>query len=340
MANSQYEYVKDFESSPTLLPHTYTVVRIDGVAFSQFSAAHQWHKPMDERAVALMNACAIECMRRFPDITMAYGVSDEFSFLLHPYTTLYNRRIDKLITVIASTFASQFVFLWSKYFDVNETPLQSAPSFDARATSYPTIETARDYFSWRQVDCHINALYNLAFSKLMEVENLSPYEAHKILGPTDSGQKNEILFSRFGINYNNTPAIYRKGSIILWELTPPNVSSPHDTSNFEKLSSTHPESISAENFITETDPNSITISSNANDNSLLTAAAPDSNRSPPNLKRVITIVHEDLINATFYERHVGIIPYIPSRALLQAAKIAKKKLAKQLHKKLKNCKPI
>jgi tRNA(His) guanylyltransferase len=29
-----------------------------------------------------------------------------------------------------------------------------------------------------------------------------------------SADKNEILFSRFGINYNNEPEMYRKGSVV------------------------------------------------------------------------------------------------------------------------------
>lgn len=31
---------------------------------------------------------------------------------------------------------------------------------------------------------------------------------------TISSDKNEILFSKFGINYNNEPEIYKKGSVI------------------------------------------------------------------------------------------------------------------------------
>lgn len=34
--------------------------------------------------------------------------------------------------------------------------------------------------------------------------------------------KNEILFSRFGINYNNEPEMYKKGSVIFRDVrTPP-----------------------------------------------------------------------------------------------------------------------
>jgi tRNA(His) guanylyltransferase len=32
-----------------------------------------------------------------------------------------------------------------------------------------------------------------------------------------SGDKNEILFSEFNINYNNLPEMFRKGTVLLWE---------------------------------------------------------------------------------------------------------------------------
>lgn len=35
---------------------------------------------------------------------------------------------------------------------------------------------------------------------------------------TVSGDKNEILFSRFGINYNNEPEVYKKGSVLFREV--------------------------------------------------------------------------------------------------------------------------
>ena len=36
---------------------------------------------------------------------------------------------------------------------------------------------------------------------------------------TLSADKNEILFSRFGINYNNEPEIYKKGSVIFRDVS-------------------------------------------------------------------------------------------------------------------------
>ena len=37
---------------------------------------------------------------------------------------------------------------------------------------------------------------------------------------TDSSAKNELLFSRFSINYNNEPQMYRKGSVLIWAPLP------------------------------------------------------------------------------------------------------------------------
>ena len=45
----------------------------------------------------------------------------------------------------------------------------------------------------------------------------SPADAQAELKTTVSKDKNEILFSRFGINYNNLPERYRKGTVVLRE---------------------------------------------------------------------------------------------------------------------------
>lgn len=38
-----------------------------------------------------------------------------------------------------------------------------------------------------------------------------------ILQGTVSSDKNELLFSEFGINYNTLPQLYRKGTVLLWQ---------------------------------------------------------------------------------------------------------------------------
>lgn len=83
---------------------------------------------------------------------------------------------------------------------------------------------------------HINNLYNTVFWALVQQGGQTTTEAHAALRVrqsraynscnllcsneqgTVSSQKHEILFSRFGINYNNLDACFRKGSILVREV--------------------------------------------------------------------------------------------------------------------------
>jgi tRNA(His) guanylyltransferase len=61
------------------------------------------------------------------------------------------------------------------------TPLKSIPSFDSRTVLYPSDRALRDYLSWRQVDCHINNLYNTCFWALVNKASKTQREAENIL---------------------------------------------------------------------------------------------------------------------------------------------------------------
>eukprot|EP00299_Pterocystis_sp_00344_P017705 c8868_g1_i2.p1 GENE.c8868_g1_i2~~c8868_g1_i2.p1 ORF type:complete len:249 (-),score=43.74 c8868_g1_i2:611-1357(-) len=213
MANSRYEYVKQFESDPVVLPNCFMVVRIDGRSFHKFSTEHAFTKPNDLRALNLMNECAKAVLIEFPDIVVAIGQSDEFSFVFKRNSAVYKRRSSKIITAVCSIFTSNYVFHWNTF--LPDVQLKYPPTFDGRVVAYPTDKNLKDYISWRQVDCHINNLYNTCFWNLVLQSNLSVAEAHKTLQGTQAAQKNDILFSKFNINYNNEPAIFRKGSVLL-----------------------------------------------------------------------------------------------------------------------------
>ena len=211
MAKSKYEYVKKFEVNDICLPNCWIVVRIDGRNFHRFSDEHHFVKPNDIRCLSLMNKCAKEVMEQFHDICLSYGQSDEYSFVFKRKTTQFGRRKNKLMSNIVSLFSSSFVFYWDNYF--NELKLKYPPMFDSRTVVYPSLENIRDYLAWRQVDCHINNLYNTCFWALVQNGNYSKTNAENKLKSTLSSDKNEILFTEFGINYNNEPAIYKKGTI-------------------------------------------------------------------------------------------------------------------------------
>ncbi|KAF5684992.1 tRNA(His) guanylyltransferase [Fusarium circinatum] len=222
MANSKFEYVRNFETADPLLPNTWIVVRVDGRGFTKMCAKYGFEKPNDRRALDLMNTAAKAVVTELPEITIAYGVSDEYSFVFHKACTLFDRRASKLVSTVVSTFTANYVYFWSTHFP--DSPLSPPlPSFDGRAVCYPSVQNLRDYMSWRQADCHINNLYNTCFWSLIQLGGLDNKEAESTLARTLAADKNEILFSRFSINYNNEPEIYRKGSVIFrdYELVDP-----------------------------------------------------------------------------------------------------------------------
>lgn len=205
------------------------------LTYARLSSYYAFVKPNDVRALHLMNAAAQHTLSVLPDIVIAYGHSDEYSFVFHKNTSLFERRTAKITSTVVSTFTAAYVHLWPLHFspssqdeqasvgttnvstEVKPLDLNHLPTFDARAVCYPSIRNFRDYLSWRQADCHINNLYNTTFWALVQQGRMSNTEAEEFLKGTFSADKNEILFSKFGINYNNELEIFKKGSTVLRE---------------------------------------------------------------------------------------------------------------------------
>uniref|UniRef100_A0A182JDS3 Probable tRNA(His) guanylyltransferase n=1 Tax=Anopheles atroparvus TaxID=41427 RepID=A0A182JDS3_ANOAO len=185
MALSRFEYVKQFEHEDKLLSNCWIVVRIDGKGFHRFCNVHKFDKPNDPDALQLMNMAGMTVMQEFNEIAVAFGQSDEYSFVFRRDASIYQRRRDKLVSYVASLFTSAYMFHWDRIFHSRSLFIRYPPSFDARAVLYPTDDNLRDYLSWRQADVHVNNLYNTTFWNL------------------------------FNINYNNEPIMYRKGTILL-----------------------------------------------------------------------------------------------------------------------------
>lgn len=149
-------------------------------------------KPNDLRALKLMNAVAEAVLKELPDISCAYGISDEYrydthvgvescecsysSFIFERSTKLFDRRercavflgrmlaignnnllSSKILTTVVSTFTSYYTHLWARFFpEISLSP--PMPSFDGRVVTYPSLQNVRDYMSWRQVDCKTRSI--------------------------------------------------------------------------------------------------------------------------------------------------------------------------------------
>ncbi|WPH04850.1 tRNAHis guanylyltransferase [Acrodontium crateriforme] len=213
MANTEFGYVRSFEQWDALPPSNWIVVRIDGRGFTKLCKKYDFAKPNDTRAIALMNSAAEQVVRSFVDVVLAYGQSDEYSFIFAENTALFDRRNSKLATSVATLFTAEYCLQWKDFFPGTELE-RPFPTFDGRCVCYPKQAILRDYLSWRQADCHINNLYNTVFWTLVLKGGRTTTEAEHELKGSLAADKNEILFKQFGINYNNEDEIWRKGTVI------------------------------------------------------------------------------------------------------------------------------
>ncbi|XP_038883677.1 tRNA(His) guanylyltransferase 1-like isoform X1 [Benincasa hispida] len=212
MANSKYEYVKLFEVDDEVMLPNLIVVRVDGLDFRSFSEVHGFVKPNDEKALELMNCCAMSTMEMFSDVIFSYGFNDEYSFVFKKTSKFYQRRASKLYSLVVSFFTSVYITKWQEFFP--QKNLRYPPSFRARVVCCASIEVLQAYLAWRQQFCHISNLDNTCFWKLVECGK-TDREAHDFLKVTEKKEKHELLFQKFNINYANLNAIFRQGSCIL-----------------------------------------------------------------------------------------------------------------------------
>lgn len=195
-----------------------------------------------------MNLAAHHVMDNFKDIVLAYGQSDEFSFILPPRSNLMDRSMDSISSAFTSAFTSAFVYYWHEYFATNRKlfkadplccPLKQIPTFDSRCVIYPTTQSIEDYLRWRQADCHINNLYNTTFYALTgEYSRYIPFDfkryelkqldesqvsgefythqvATKRLSKTVSQDKKNILLNDYKIVYDDELEQFRRGSVLM-----------------------------------------------------------------------------------------------------------------------------
>ena len=115
--------------------------------------------------VALLSAATQAVLEELPDVVLAYGQSDEYSFVLRKLSQLYERRArcagasranacasrlltlraprSKLTSVIVSLFTSHYVMRWHEH--LPDTPLRSAPARSAREKPPPAKPQAEHH---------------------------------------------------------------------------------------------------------------------------------------------------------------------------------------------------
>ena len=276
----------------------------------RLSSHYHFSKPNDSHALNLMNTAASHTLSQQPQIAVAYGYSDEYSFILDRATTLFDRRASKLISTLVSTFTSAYIFHWAQHFP--STPLEPdrLPSFDGRAVCYPTTANLRDYLSWRQADCHVNNLYNTAFWALVLKGGTSQVDAEQELKGTLSSDKNELLWGRFGINYNREPEMYRKGSVVFRDLGTTPAEKSHASSR-PGLDSGVPTSPQQEHGHPPFHDQPHAVDADTDPTSAIGASQPSKTQTEKakkaKRKATIVVMHSDIIKDAFWDERPWIL---------------------------------
>src|SRR5690348_15136893 len=100
------------------LPSAWVVLRLDGRGFTKFTERESFEKPFDFKFQELMRQTAQALLQEMQAI-YAYTESDEISLLFRPDWDLYDREVEKLVSISASIASATFslVHQGRAYFD-------------------------------------------------------------------------------------------------------------------------------------------------------------------------------------------------------------------------------
>jgi tRNA(His) 5'-end guanylyltransferase len=189
-----------------VLPGVKMVARLDGRSFTRLTKEeHAFAAPFDERFRDLMIETA-EYLMTSTGFRFSYGYteSDEISLLFAPGEDKFNRKLRKLVSILAGEASSKFSLL-----------LGAIGVFDCRISQLPSVELVVDYFRWRNEDAHRNALSAHSYWWLRK-QGASVADATARLNGLSIADKNELLFQS-GINFNDLPLWQRRGIGLVWE---------------------------------------------------------------------------------------------------------------------------
>jgi len=192
----------EYFHSLRLLPGAWVVIRVDGRSFSRFTKSN-FDKPFDLKFHQLMSQTAKALLEELHGI-YAYSESDEISVLFSPNWDLFDRSLEKIVSISASIASSTFTHAVGK-----------VVNFDSRAWLGANPSQVVDYFRWRQSDATRCALNGWCYWKLREAGK-NTREATAMLDGKSVAFKNELLF-QYGINFNELPTWQRRGVGLYWE---------------------------------------------------------------------------------------------------------------------------
>jgi len=202
--------IHEIYSTMRLPPTTPFIVRCDGRNFRSLCSRLGFKKPFDEDFAKIMVAAAKAVFNSGFNPTLAYIQSDEISYLFTK-EQIFNRRLEKILSIIPSLISSRFTLELSKIKGVEEVA-----AFDARIVALAESDIV-DYFAWRQMEAWRNHINAYALHALIK-RGMTTSQAAKKLYKMKSPELHDLVMKELNVNLAKTPAWQRRGIVLRWRV--------------------------------------------------------------------------------------------------------------------------
>lgn len=209
-----------------LMRRTPVAIRIDGKAFHTFT--RNFDKPFDEVLIESMYKTMKYLCENIQGCVLGYTQSDEITLILVDYKKLNSSAwFDYEVQKMCSIAASMATMAFNKYFyqealewynkmkpialadeqavvarlQVYKQAAEKGAMFDARCFNIPKEEVTNLLY-WRQVDAARNSIQMVARA----------YFSHAECQDKNTTDLQEMLFQKYGINWNDYPVNLKRGA--------------------------------------------------------------------------------------------------------------------------------
>ena len=209
-----------------LMRRTPVAIRIDGKAFHTFTRGFQ--KPFDEVLIKSMQETTKYLCENIQNCIFGFTQSDEITLILVDYQTLtteawFDYEVQKLCSISASMATMAFnkffyenVFQYNgmasmdmsnkkyPYKEIYAKAIEKGAMFDARCFNIPKEEVTNLIY-WRQLDASRNSVQMVG----------QAYFSQKELQNKSCNDIQDMLMTQKGINWNDFPTVYKRGTAVI-----------------------------------------------------------------------------------------------------------------------------
>ena len=209
MEKNYEQKMREFEiyNNLKVKPNYYFIARLDGKGFSKLTQEIGLKKPFDYNfKMAIVKA--VKKLMFETGAIIGYIESDEMSILFDKDSSFFDRRIEKINSILASMMTG---FCMQQEFFKGFTLI-----FDCRILIAQTKKEVFSIFKWRQKDSFRNCLNSYAYWYL-RFSGKTERQAENILKDMKGNIKRELLLKEFNINFKDIKPWKKYGTFVFWE---------------------------------------------------------------------------------------------------------------------------